>query len=63
MDFRGLGLSFIGQDAFSGAPQLRSYWTAETGRMLEIDLNGDGVTDLAVSLGSILAITAGDLLL
>ncbi len=66
IDMSGLNLTFIGAAQFSGngsGGQVRSYWTAETARVLEVDLNGDGRVDLTISLGSVGPPTDSDLLL
>ncbi|KGJ06616.1 calcium-binding protein [Paracoccus halophilus] len=63
IDMSGLGLSFIGAAEFSGAGQVRSYWTRETARVLEIDLDGNGRADLTIGLGAIARIDETDLLI
>ncbi|SMO69130.1 calcium-binding protein [Paracoccus laeviglucosivorans] len=64
LDFRGLGLDFVGGAGFSGdGPELRSYWTEATGRLVQVDLDADGRADLTISLGPIRAIGENDLLL
>ena len=66
IDMSGLNLTFIGEAQFSGngsGGQVRSYWSAATARVLEVDLNGDGQVDLTISIGSVGAITDSDLLL
>lgn len=66
IDMSGLSLTYIGDAQFSGdgsGGQVRSYWTEQTARVLEVDLNGDGQADLTISLGSIGPLTDSDLLL
>jgi Ca2+-binding RTX toxin-like protein len=62
MDFRGLGLSFVGDAGFSGAGQIRSY-AGPVNSWVEIDLNGDGQADLTIMLQNRGALGADDLLL
>ena len=42
LDFRGLGLTFVGDGPFTSAGQIRSFAGPVNG-WVEIDLNGDGV--------------------
>ena len=66
IDMTGLNLTFIGDAQFSAngsGGQVRSYWTATTARVLEVDLNGDGRVDLTISIGSVGQLTDSDLLL
>lgn len=62
IDMRGLNLTFVGDAAFSGAGQVRS-WAGPNGGFVAVDLNGDGNADLTISLGSHGAAAAGDFLL
>ena len=65
IDMTGLNLTFIGDAAFSGtgSGQVRTYTTAEAGRVLAVDLDGDGLVDLTISIGSAGSPTDSDLLL
>lgn len=62
LDFRGLGLSFIGAAQFSQRPQVRTVST-KTGIELHIDLNGDRSVDLTIKLHGTMAISISDFLL
>lgn len=50
IDLHQLNLTFIGDAAFSGARQVRS-WDGPNGGMVAVDLNGDGRADLTIGLG------------
>lgn len=66
IDMTGLNLTWIGGARFSGdggGGQVRSYWTRETARVLEVDLDGDGRVDLTISIGAVGPPGDSDLLL
>ncbi len=63
IDLSGLGLSFIGTDAFSAAGQVRADLSQPGASRLLVDLDGDGTADLTIGLGAVTAISASDLLL
>lgn len=60
--FRGLGLKYIGDAEFSAARQIRCT-TDGTDSTLQIDLNGDGRTDLTILLQNYASVTRDDFLL
>ncbi len=65
LDLTGLGLTFIRSAGFSGSgagAEVRSYWTAATARIVEVDLDGDGRAELTIRLGSVGDLTENDLL-
>lgn len=62
VDFSGLGLSYIGTAAFSGDSQLRILDTS-AGLRLQIDLDGNGRSDLEVLLLGTHILNLSDLLL
>ncbi|WP_199260816.1 calcium-binding protein [Paracoccus binzhouensis] len=65
IDLSGLGLSFIGETAFSanGSGQVRMDWTQPEAHRLQIDGDGDGNADLTIELGALETLNASDLLL
>lgn len=62
LDFRGLGLSFIGAAQFSQRPQIRAVST-QSGVELHIDINGDRSSDLTIKLHGLTMIGSADFLL
>lgn len=62
LDFRGLGLTFVGDGPFTSAGQIRSFAGPVNG-WVEIDLNGDGRADLTILLSNHGAAGADDFLL
>lgn len=63
MQFTGLGLHLIGDQSFSGtAGELR--WFFHGGRtMVEADLDGDGIADMAILLNNAPILSEGDFIL
>ena len=60
LNFHGLGLTFVGGGAFTGANQLR--YDAAT-HLAQIDSDGDLVADLEIELQAGATVLAGDLIL
>lgn len=60
--FQGLGLRYIGDAEFSAARQIRCT-TDGTDSTLQVDLNGDGRTDLTIVLQHYASVTRDDFLL
>lgn len=62
IDMRGMNLTYIGTDAFSGAGQLR-HTTINGTLTLLADINGDGIAELSIRLLGLAQFGASDLLL
>ena len=62
LDFRGLGLAYIGKTGFSGGPQIRA--DQQSGMtILQIDIDGNKSFDLTIKLQGVTGFGAADLLL